>query len=70
MHIILIVYIFAWMFTVSYAYLSLFLLDFTIFWHMIAFNNNSIASLNLSMISDVLLIVHTRNEHLQRHLIV
>ena len=60
------------MFTVSYAYLSLFFLDFTIFLYMLAFNNNnsSIASLNLSMIFDVLLIVHTRNEHFQGHLIV
>ena len=59
------------MFTVSCAYLSLFFLDFTIFLHMLAFNNkNSIASLNLRMISDVLLIVHTRNRHLQGHLIV
>ena len=74
MHMILIVYVFAWMFTVSCAYLSLFFLDFTIFLHMLAFNNNnknnnnnSIASLNLSMISYVLLIVHTRNEHLKGH---
>ena len=50
--------------------LSLFFLDFTIFLHMLAFNNNSIASFNWSMISYVLLIVHTRNEHLQGHLIV
>ena len=72
MHMILIVYIFSWMFTVSCAYLSLFFLDFTILLHMLAFNNNnsSIASLNLSMLSYVLLIVHTRNEHLQGHLIV
>ena len=72
MHIILMVYIFSWMFTVSYAYLSLFSLDFTIFLHMLAFNNNNniIESLNLSMISNMLLIVHTRNEHLQGHLIV
>ena len=71
MHMILIVYIYSWMFTVSCAYLSLFFLDFTIFLYMLAFNNkNSIASLNLRMISDVLLIVHTRNRHIQGHLIV
>ena len=76
MHMILIVYIFSRMFPVSYAYLSLFFLDFTIFLHMLAFNNNNsilllnLKSLNLSMIFDVLLIVHTRSEHLQRHLIV
>ena len=71
MHMILIVYIFSRMFTVSCAYLSLVFLDFTILLHMLAFNNNnSIESLNLSMISYVLLIVHTRNEHLQGHLIV
>ena len=52
--------------------LLLFFLDFIIFLYMLAFNNNnnSIASLNLSMISDVLLIVHSRSEHLQGHLIV
>ena len=61
------------MFAVSYANLSLFFLDFTIFLHILMFNNNnsnSIASLNLSMISDVLSIAHTHNEHLQGHLIV
>ena len=74
MHMILNVYRFSLMFTVSYAYLSLVFLDFTIFLHMLVFNknnnNNSIAFLNLSIISDVLLIVHTCNEHLQGDLIV
>ena len=68
---ILIVYIFSWMFSVSNAYLFLFFLDFTILLHILAFNNNnSFASLNLSIISDVLLIVHTHKEHLLGHLIV
>ena len=59
------------MFTLSCAYLSLFLVNFTIFLHMLAFNNiNSIAYLNLSMISDLLLIVLTHSEHLQGHLTV